>query len=74
MVLGELSGVLPQPQMKSPSVPEDPKKHFGKFEKKRKIMMVFHCFEDLALGPPSQLMWWLQAGVGLGALGISRPG
>ena len=36
VVLGVVSGGLPRPQTKSPSVPDDPKKHFEKFEKTEK--------------------------------------
>ena len=39
VVLGGLSGVLPRPQMKSPSVPDDPKKRFEKFQKNRKSVI-----------------------------------
>ena len=31
VVVGEVSGVLPRSQMKSQSVPDDPKKRFEKF-------------------------------------------
>ena len=39
VVLGGLSGVLPRPQTKSPSVPDDPKKRSEKFQKNRKSVI-----------------------------------
>ena len=39
VVLGGVSGVLPRPQMKSPSVPDDPKKRFEKFQKNQKSII-----------------------------------
>ena len=42
-MLGELPGVVSRFQTTSTSVPDDPKKRFGKFEKNRKIN-IFHSF------------------------------
>ena len=41
--VGEVSGVLPRSQMKSLSVPDDPKNNFEKFQKNRKSI-IFNGF------------------------------